>query len=205
MREQNEPGLARGIASIVAVGIVLGVAYNWMGHASRRPWGLEWIAQDSAAVFADTPAVGANDGTSLVTDVDDPLAVPASGASLPEIPAFGRPVPIELGALKQYFDAGAAVIVDAREAVEYAEGHIPGALNMPYDLVVTDPVRLESLDTRGRPVIAYCGGGGCEQSLSLAEELIFAGHERVAVYEGGFPEWQESGYPVETGADEGSS
>ena len=61
------------------------------------------------------------------------------------------------------------------------------------------PALLESLDTAGRPIIVYCGGGTCEISISLAEELIFAGHQRVAVYMGGYPEWVETGNAIETG------
>ena len=46
---------------------------------------------------------------------------------------------------------------------------------------------------------ADCGGGTCELSIKLAEELFFAGHDRVAVYMGGFPEWVEAGYATTSG------
>ena len=150
----------------------------------------------SLASPVEIPTVTAGGVTPVLTD--DPLAVPAS-VSLPEIPAVGRPVQIELGALRQYFEARGAVIVDAREAWEFEEGHIPGALSLPYDEAATDPARLESLDTAGRPIITYCGGGSCELSLNLADELIYAGHPQVAVFMGGFPEWIADGLPVEAG------
>ena len=57
---------------------------------------------------------------------------------------------------------------------------------------------LWELDSGGRPIITYCGTG-CEVSLELAAELIYAGQQRVAVYTGGFPEWRDSGNPVELG------
>jgi rhodanese-related sulfurtransferase len=106
----------------------------------------------------------------------------------------------------RYFEEDAALIVDARDAPEFLEGHIPGAVNLPYAEVISSPSLVESLETRGRPVIAYCGGEGCEVSLGVAEELTRAGFPRVAVYVGGFPEWVASGHPVEQGpvADRGA-
>lgn len=195
-----------GVARIVLCGILLGLGYNALGLESRRPWGLPWLAEDKLAELTASTAVSgsaaAEPDDTYVTQLSDPLAIPMA-AGLPEIPAAGRPVQIELGAVKQYADSGAAVIVDAREPEEYAAGHIRGAINLPYDTAVSDPALLEALDTAGRPIITYCGGGTCEVSLSLAEELIFAGHDRVAVYIGGFPEWEQSGYPVDRQLEEG--
>jgi rhodanese-related sulfurtransferase len=99
--------------------------------------------------------------------------------------------------VKKFFEARAAFLIDAREPDEYAAGHIPGAISLPYDQSVTDPAKLESLDTGGKPIIIYCGGGTCEISMNLAFALIEAGHKKVLVYEGGFPEWAEAGLPVE--------
>src|SRR5262249_34311479 len=119
---------------------------------------------------------------------------------LPEIPALDRPVKIDLDAAKRLVDAGAAVFTDARDAEEYAAGHIPGARSLPYDQGAADPARLESLDTGGKPIAGYCGGGSCELSLNLAYDLVAAGQSRVAVFMGGFTEWSAAGYPVSRGA-----
>ena len=53
----------------------------------------------------------------------------------------------------------------------------------------------------GKPIIAYCGGAGCEVSLAVAEEFCLAGFERVAIYVGGYPEWVAAGNPVERAGD----
>ena len=199
----KQEGFVRGIIMILLIGVILGVGYNWLGLKSRRSWGVAWISKDKLSDLPVVGVAGTGDGTveePYSTDLNDPLAVPqAAASSLPEIPAIGRPVQIELGAVKAYFDARAALIIDAREPDEFAEGHIPGAINLPYEEVVTDPARLESLDSAGRPIITYCGGGGCEMSISLAEELFYAGHQRVAIYVGGYPAWTEADYPVEEG------
>lgn len=198
----------RGVVGILLTGVLLGAAYNWMGQNSRAPWGLSWIAEDRLATLttlggplSQPPAA---DGNPYGGDSDDPMAIPPSapGSGLPEIPELDRPVQIELPALKQLFDAGALVIVDARESGEYAAGHIPGAVNLPFDEAITDPTRLEALRA-GKPIVTYCGGGSCEQSLNLADELVQIGHRKVLVYMGGFPQWEAAGYPVQQGSDAG--
>ena len=98
---------------------------------------------------------------------------------------------------KQLHDAGAALFIDAREDWEFAEGHIPGAINLPYEQAITDPAALEKIDQGGKPIVIYCGGGSCEVSISVAWELLGVGKTHIAVYMGGFPEWEEAGFPVE--------
>jgi rhodanese-related sulfurtransferase len=192
----------KGVFAIALCGSLLGTAYNWFGLIADKPWGLPWIGEDRLTAFEETELVTFEEeqgGEDYWTDIDDPLAVPAAlsnDGDLPEIPEAGRPVQIELQALKQYFDANAAMIIDARDAEDYADAHIEGALNIPYEKALSDPAGLAAIDTSGRPLITYCGGGSCEVSLSVAEELFFAGHKRVAVYIGGFSEWAEAGYPI---------
>jgi rhodanese-related sulfurtransferase len=102
--------------------------------------------------------------------------------------------------VKQFFDARAAVIVDARTPGEYAEGHIQGAVSLPFDDVAHDESLLKRFDAGGKPVIVYCSGGDCELSKDLAGLLIGAGQRKVLVYMGGYPEWAGAGYPTAKGA-----
>jgi rhodanese-related sulfurtransferase len=170
-------GAARGIGAIVLTGIALGLSYNALGLAGNPARGLGWIAEEKKL---DALTAGGH-------------------ADLPEIPDLGRPLEIELAAAKQFHAAGAALFVDAREPTEYAEGHIDGAVSLPFDASVTDPVALEAVDPAGKALIVYCGGGACEQSMSLAFALVQVGHKKVLVYKGGFPEWQAAGLRVATG------
>jgi rhodanese-related sulfurtransferase len=109
------------------------------------------------------------------------------------------PLKLELATLKKLYAANAALVIDAREAPEYADGHISGALSLPYNDAMAEPERVKKLDPAGRPIVIYCSGGDCELSMDLAKVLIEAGKRKVLVYEGGFPEWQGAGMPVAKG------
>jgi rhodanese-related sulfurtransferase len=124
----------------------------------------------------------------------------AAKVDLPVVPDLTQPIEVKLPNVKKFFDAGAAVLVDAREASEYAEGHIAGALSVPLDDAVAKPALLEPFKKAGKPIIAYCSGGDCEESKDLAKNMLAAGIHRVLVFTDGFPAWKAAGYPVETGA-----
>lgn len=135
-----------------------------------------------------------------------PPAVSTPGAGeLPVVPDRDEAIEVNLTTVKRFFDAGAAVLVDAREAPEYAEGHIPGALSLPFDDVVANPGLLGAVKGAGRPIIIYCGGGDCELSKNLAANMLAGGIRKVLVFTGGFQEWRDAGYPVERGAARGGS
>lgn len=190
-----------GVLQIAGIGIALGLAFNAIGLRARPAWGLDWIGHDRAAAVVsldDLAPAGAASGAPVTSD--DPLAlVGGAGGGLPQIPEIDRPIEAGLSQVKRFFDAEAALFVDAREAEEYGEGHIRGAVSIPYDVAAGEPQLLESLDSRGGPIVVYCGGGACELSMNLAYELIYAGHRRVLIYTGGYPEWVEAGYPVASG------
>jgi rhodanese-related sulfurtransferase len=133
-----------------------------------------------------------------------PASAPAAPASapapdLPPVPESDKPIKIGIDLLKRYYDAGAVLIVDAREASEYEEGHIAGAILLPYNDALIEPERMDRLGEAGRPIVAYCSGGTCELSIDLARALIERGKRRVLVYEGGYPEWAAAGHPVAMG------
>jgi rhodanese-related sulfurtransferase len=197
--------LGRSVAAVVSIGIALGLGFNALGRAGKPPRGLSWIAQ--AKTIPDLLPVAPRPAASRGPVSDDPLAVSTAvgtaDSGLPAVPDVGRPMKIQLAAAKRFFDADAALFVDAREPADYAAGHVRGAVNLPFDESVTDPERLEKLDSGGKPIIVYCGGGGCEVSIELAEALVGAGHTKVLVDEGGFPEWGSAGYPVVKGSAPG--
>jgi rhodanese-related sulfurtransferase len=128
-----------------------------------------------------------------------PAVTPAAIVDLPVVPDRQEAIEVQLATVKKFFDAKAAVVVDAREAPEFAAGHIPGALSLPFDDVAAKPELLLPLKSAGKPIIVYCDGGDCEVSKSLAANMLAEGIHRVLVFTGGFQEWQAAGQPVARG------
>ncbi|MFJ8622168.1 rhodanese-like domain-containing protein [Kitasatospora sp. NPDC093550] len=116
--------------------------------------------------------------------------VPGQPAPVPREP--GQAGPAEAHALAR---AGAAVLLDVREADEFAAGHAPGALHQPLIALVAG-VPLPP-GTAGRTVLAVCRSG--HRSRRAAELLARRG---VAVLNvaGGMGAWARAGLPVTTAA-----
>ncbi len=86
-----------------------------------------------------------------------------------------------------------AVLVDVREADEWAQGHVPGAVFIPRGFL---ELRVEEkVPDRATEVILYCAGG--TRSALAARALQDLGYERVSSMAGGFGKWKESGFPIE--------
>jgi rhodanese-related sulfurtransferase len=146
----------------------------------------------AADTRAATPSHGAEGAAATGPDARTP-------PPLPFIPALDHPVEVRLATVKLFFDAGAALFLDARDAAEYEAGHIPGALRLTSADLAAAPERLKTLPVAGKPIIAYCEGGECEASRELAAALVDGGYRKVLVFTGGFPEWSAAGYAVERG------
>jgi len=71
-------------------------------------------------------------------------------------------------------DAG-ALIVDARTAQEYAAGHLEGAINIPFDVAVSQFKRLDI--SKNRDIILYCRSGN--RSGMAFNSLTNAGYSNL--------------------------
>lgn len=94
------------------------------------------------------------------------------------------------------FSTNRALLIDARDNEEFQIKHIKNAINIPYDYYEEYQNVIDSLDM-DFAYIVYCSGGECSLSLDLADYLFEYGFFNMFVYEGGLPEWEENGYPVE--------
>ena len=91
-----------------------------------------------------------------------------------------------------------AVIIDSRLPEFYRDGHIPGAINIPFEDL--DPyLRTLFALPKDTMVIVYCDGGDCELSYDLAVYMIQRGFVNIFEYQGGWEEWDASGRPVSKG------
>jgi adenylyltransferase/sulfurtransferase len=86
-----------------------------------------------------------------------------------------------------------AVLVDVREADEYAAGAIPGALFIPRGWLETR-IRKHISDLV-TPVIVYCQSGN--RSLFAQRSLAELGYTNVRSLTGGFTAWKRAGLPWE--------
>jgi phage shock protein E len=78
-----------------------------------------------------------------------------------------------------------AVVIDVRTPDEYAEGHVPNAVNIPVQEMssrLDDVAKLVAND-RARPIVVYCARGG--RAATAKEQLDAAGYAHV-VNGGGF-------------------
>ena len=85
------------------------------------------------------------------------------------------------------------LVVDVRSPEEYAAGHLPGAMNIPYDQMAVRIDELSAFRDHGQ-VVLYCRSGRrVEIAAATLEE---AGFGNLRHLEGDFPGWQQAGLPV---------
>jgi len=118
----------------------------------------------------------------------------AGDVALPETPAMAPGI-IGIDEVLADLESNGARFIDAREDHEYREGHIRGAINLPSSAIYE---RIDDLYGAGvlaqDKVIIYCGGGDCEASHNVADELRRNfGFTHVLVYEQGWAEVESSG------------
>jgi rhodanese-related sulfurtransferase/CBS domain-containing protein len=94
----------------------------------------------------------------------------------------------------QQLMAQGAQLVEVLPAEEYAEAHLPGALNLP--LKNLNHKTVEQLE-RERPVIVYCYDFQCDLSPRSAARLESLSFKYVFDYAAGKRDWFAAGLPME--------
>ena len=113
-------------------------------------------------------------------------------------PAADRlPLPLGIMQVKEFFDRGEGYVLDARDVVTFSRGHIRGARSLPLGEFETRLPEFRKQVPKTMPLIIYCNGYGCHDSMDLGKKLIQAGYWEIYIFEGGYPEWKEAGYPLE--------
>lgn len=148
-------------------------------------------------------------------------ADPAAAAAVRSDTAFRPDLVRNLEQVRAHLASGDAQLIDARSVARFrgeaAEpraglrcGHMPGALNLPYDQIVNadgtlkaEPELRAAFVAAGvnlaRPIVTTCGSGVTASVLALA--LARLGRDDVAVYDGSWTEWaSRSDTDVVTGA-----
>jgi rhodanese-related sulfurtransferase len=104
---------------------------------------------------------------------------------------------IDAEQLKRWVDRNTKMLlVDARIAPEYKEGHIPTAINVPYP--VMEQHRKEFPRDLNYLIVFYCNGWpNCKKSHDACVKAVQWGYKNVHWFRAGIPVWQSRGYPVE--------
>jgi len=111
------------------------------------------------------------------------MAAATSSAQADLIPKLGPRIDYpSLASLLSSEDAR-ALLIDVRTAEEYAEGHIPGAILIPYDEI---GARFSEPD-KARPIVVYCHSG--RRSAIAASTLKDMGYANVSDF-GAVSDWQ---------------
>lgn len=88
-----------------------------------------------------------------------------------------------------------SLVLDVRTPEEFADGHVPGATNIPFE-ELSAKVREGQLDEyKTKPIAVICqvGSRSAQAAVRLSKVLLF---NDVRSVKGGTKEWVERGYPV---------
>ena len=88
-------------------------------------------------------------------------------------------------------DKGSYQLIDVREDEEYAEAHLPGAVNIPLSEFMA---RVDEID-EDTPALLVCNTG--VRSSQAAMYLFSLGYEQLYNLEDGTKGWLRDGYAVE--------
>lgn len=86
-----------------------------------------------------------------------------------------------------------AVMIDVRDAAEYAAGHATGARNVPLDQL--EQKLPGTVKNKSVPVLLMCATGArAQRALATAKKL---GYEQAQVVGGGLKAWKDANLPIE--------
>lgn len=164
--------------------------------AARLFWVLTYLgATDQTVLDGGLPAWSAAGGT-----VESGPIMIDYGPITADLPARNETVLAPIDAVVAAVDAATAQIIDVRSSDEYAQGHIPGAINVPYldnstdgiGGAYKDPAALwEMYEAAGvdldQPIIPYCTTG--VRSAVTWFVLSALGAADVRLFSGSWREW----------------
>ena len=88
-------------------------------------------------------------------------------------------------AVKMMQDEKNYIILDVRRPDEYAEGHIPGAINVPNEEIGT--AEISKLPDKSQLILVYCRSG--RRSKEASEKLARLGYTNIVEF-GGILDWK---------------
>jgi phage shock protein E len=104
---------------------------------------------------------------------------------------------ISATSLLAQIEAGRApTILDVRSRREFVDGHVPGALHIPF---WTLPMRISEIPgSPADPIVVYCGHG--PRAYMAGAVLRASGFRRVVYLEGHMLRWRRAGLRQDAGS-----
>ena len=158
--------------------------------------GDDWMDRHLADRFGPMPGFSPGEGADDLAGAPMPRGPPVSAYS--EEGGFVEMAPEDLhshcAGESCDWESGSLVVVDIRSPSEYAGGHIPGALSLPFD-ELSDLVRAGRLDDfrRGGRVVVCCAAGQRSAQATVRLSQVFDFDDVVSL-SGGVFGWQQQGY-----------
>lgn len=136
---------------------------------------MEKLVAFSLAMLCVSFPVWANDKALLIDELSDYLEfVDYGGGTI-----FAEQIPAG-----QY---SKMLVIDARDAAQYAREHIAGAVNIEWRQVLARRGEIP----KNKAVLIYCNTGSLSAQAGFA--LRVSGWENVKILQGGFAEWKAKG------------
>ena len=160
-------------------------ALHMLGYENSRAFGASYKGWTEAGEAVETDPVAAV--TYPVPEIEPELVAAVDGflSAIPEgFLAMG-----DVEKLNEAIENG-AFLVDVREAAEYEEGHIPGAVNIPIRTLAQNPDQIPT----DRQVFVYCKSGHRAAVSTAALQAL--GLTNVRTFPPGFAGWSSAGQPV---------
>lgn len=106
-----------------------------------------------------------------------------------------RNVPrVSIDDLKVMMAKTQVLVIDVRNMQEFGEGHIPGAMNIPYGQASAEE---EALRKETRTIVLYCACVNESSAARAAVEMSDLGIPNIKVLLGGWDEWVKRGERTE--------
>jgi len=100
---------------------------------------------------------------------------------------------IDLSELDRLLRLQKGVVIDVRSEIEFNEGHIPGARNLPLKSPRNSKIEFLSEFPEDKIFILYCTNPECTQAERLAKQFKLLGFNNTHIFSGGWEAWKEAG------------
>jgi rhodanese-related sulfurtransferase len=181
------------ILTIILASILISLIYNHF-----NPNGLSFCREERKLDWESDSLASINKINSSIADTSVNDLIISDSKTIEKIndtiESFKEPKAIKLDFAFKLFNDGIKFI-DSRSAEEFAEGHVKGAVNIPFYGSENYLDVINGLN-KNEIVVTYCSSADCDISILSGEELFEMGFKRVYVFIGGYDEWTKNNYPT---------